>query len=466
MSESSSLDQFNVTVAERIQYIISGKPEIVCPLGNKRTLRNDVYGFCGSTGSCACFREHLSQKFESRDMSQVVTKRKETWIAKYGVDNPAKNKQIQQKRKHTIDHRDNTDTFSKLAENLQSNGFKQVVNRLKGTVTPLFTRDEYYGSRRSNKYQWKCVHCNSVLVSHVDYGTTPRCNECFPKTVSKGEQEIADFVKTLVHNVITNTKSVISPLELDIYIPEKKVAIEFNGVYWHSTAKRPNDYHVKKFIMCREQGIHLIQIFEDEWHSRPDVIKQRLKNILGVSDKFYARQTTVKHLTASEYRTFTESTHLRGYAAATHKLGLFVNDTLVAVMSFSKSRYTSDQYELVRYCSSGTVVGGASKLLAHFVRENNPTNIVTYADRCWSNGNLYRTIGFVDVTHDDQNTGYWYVKDNQRYHRSSFTKANLVRAGHPPEMTESEIMSSLGYLTIYDCGNYKFMWSKAGKNAG
>jgi hypothetical protein len=104
------------------------------------------------------------------------------------------------------------------------------------------------------------------------------------------------------------------------------------------------------------------------------------------------------------------------------------------------------------------VIGGAGKLLSHFKKEHLPESIVTYADRCWSDGGLYRKLGFTDETSDQLNTGYWYIKDNIRYHRSNFTKSRLVSMGHSPELSEAQIMNNMGYARIYDCGNYKFIW--------
>jgi hypothetical protein len=150
---------------------------------------------------------------------------------------------------------------------------------------------------------------------------------------------------------------------------------------------------------------------------------------------------------------------LQGYASASFKFGLFHNAILVAVMSFSKSRYTSDEFELIRYCSIGTIVGGAGKLFSFFIKTHNPSKIISYANRCWSDGGLYKTLGFVNTTKDDYNTGYWYIRKYIRYHRSTFTKKRLVNAGYDASLTEGEIMKEAGYLKIYDCGNYRFEWT-------
>jgi hypothetical protein len=281
---------------------------------------------------------------------------------------------------------------------------------------------------------------------------------CFPNGKSKAEQDIRDYVASLGFEVLRNNRDVLLNQEYDIWIPSKRIAIEYNGVYWHSTEWKEPAYHVNKFIRSRENGVKLIQIFEDEWNNKPEIIKHRLQSILGCSPRLYARQCSVSEISSSEYVDFTTRHHLQGHAASSHKIGLYNHDKLVAVMGFSKSRYTKIGYELIRYCSTGTIVGGAGKLFSFFLKMYNPDRIISYANRCWSDGNLYKALGFTNTTVHDGNVGYWYVKNNVRHHRSTFTKSNLVKLGYDESMTESEIMKKAGYFKIYDCGNYRFEW--------
>ena len=260
-----------------------------------------------------------------------------------------------------------------------------------------------------------------------------------------------------------NSKTVLGDLEYDIWIPNKRIAIEYNGVYWHSSMRKDEKYHVTKFIRSRDANVKLIQIFEDEWERKPEIVKARLASVLGVGTRIYARKCVISEISGKEYRQFIDMHHLQGYASATYKYGLHYDNQLVAVMSFSKSRYTSDDYELIRYCSIGNVIGGASKLFKQFIAKHQPNKIVSFANRCWSNGELYRILGFVDITKNDYNTGFWFVKNQKRYHRSTFTKSNLVAAGYNPITTADEIMKSAGYLKIYNCGNYKFEWANQEK---
>ena len=459
------MDSYNPTLRERAHFVILGKPDVICDRGEKKTfnIKTAKYGFCGNTGSCKCLVEYQKSIYKPRDMSGAMEKRKTTWLAKYGVDNASKSDQVKQKRLDTMSKRNYTKIYDTLAHNKETRGYNQVLDRVSSEVSPMFTREEYMGSSRLNVYNWKCNSCESTIQSHIDYGTIPRCIKCNPKSISIGESEIKDFIMNLGFKVELNNKKLIAPLELDIFIPEKNIAIEYNGVYWHSVKYKSKSYHVDKYIKSKEKGIHLIQIFEDEWITKRNIVENRLRNILGLDQKLYARKGRIEKITSKQYKAFTEAHHLRGYAHSTIKYGLIFGDEIAAVMGFSKSRYTKSGFELVRYCSNGTVVGGAGKLFKHFIKHNDSDSIVTYADRSWSNGDLYRKLGLEDATQNQYNTGYWYIKNNIRYHRSNFTKSRLVKLGYPNDKTEFEIMESLGYLRINDCGNYKFTWKKKGE---
>lgn len=448
----------NVTIKEQVYYLLNDRPDAFCKINNKRTLNSMGYGFCGNVSTCQCFREHQSINFKPFATAENLEKRKKTWIEKYGKENPSQVDEIKAKRLSTMKKRDYSTIRTKVAFDKQTVGYEQVLARVATQVTPMFERVNYAGSFRKNKYQWKCVTCENIFFDHVDYGHTPVCRTCYPHTSSRDELAIREFISQLGFETKANTKEVLGNLEYDIYVPSKKVAFEFNGIYWHSTLHKDSKYHVDKFIKSRDLGVHLIQIFEDEWRNKPEIVKSRIKSILGVSNKIPARKCQLKEITAKEYKEFTQAHHLQGYAHSTYRYGLVYNNELVSVMGFSRSRYTNTGYELIRYCSVDSVIGGASKLFAHFQKTHTPDLVVSYANRCWSNGNLYEKLGFTNVTQADDNTGYWYINGYTRYHRSSFTKGKLVKAGECSDLTETEIMSKNGFLKIYDCGNYKYIW--------
>lgn len=443
-----------------IAYIYLYNPDLSCPYGNTKSYKQGKIRFCGSPDKCECHKNEISSKnlsvWENNDKNEIIEKRRQTCLEKYGVKNVLLTDENKQKRLDAIDNR-NSDDYIKIKTEF---GYHQVVERLKNVVTPLFNIKEYKGSSRKNVYLWQCVKCNHEFSNHIDYGTIPRCPVCYPYTVSNFESEIAEFIKSIESVVITNTKAFIPPKELDIVIPKKRIAIECNGIYWHSTKKRADKfYHVDKFLDCQKNNIHLIQIFEDEWYNKQPIIKNRLLSILGHSNRIFARNTIIKEVDHKSAKSFCEQHHLHGWAIASKYYGLYHNTNLVAVMTFGKPRYTSEyDWELIRFCSKDTVVGGASKIFKYFLVSERPKSVVSYADRFWSNGNLYNALGFVDETKDIRNVGYYYMNRYDRISRHSLTRKKLTEQGFDINMPVDEITDQLGYLKIYTAGNFKFVY--------
>ena len=247
------------------------------------------------------------------------------------------------------------------------------------------------------------------------------------------------------------------------------MAIEFDGLYWHSVeAGKSRTYHLKKTQACEDSGIHLIHIFEDEWIQRRDVVLSRLEAILGrVRNRVFAKKCEVREIDSTVAKVFLEENHLQGYVGSSISFGLYKDTELYSVMSFSRGRsHISKNYdwELTRFASvkGVLVVGGASKLFTAFIRKNSPTEVVSYADRRWSQGGLYKSLGFEYVRASEPS--YWYIKSGKRYHRSTFTKHKLVDAGYDPHKTEREIMEERGFHCIYDCGTLVYRYSPQTKS--
>lgn len=450
------------TLVERIHYLLLDKPELECEHGGmkKFSTRTKQFSYCGNTRDCQCFREYVKDMPRNTDQAKATAARKKTWLEKHGVENISQLPEVKHRRRETMRNRDYSELHASAREKKQRAGFSQVVSRVSEQVTPEFTEAEYHGCFRKNQYLWSCNTCGREFLDHVDYGRVPRCTVCNPYRISAGELSLRQYIEGLGVQVQSGDRTLLKSMELDLLLPEHNLAIEFNGIYWHSSRFKDRFYHYDKFAECRRHGVHLIQIFEDEWINKPDIIKSRISSLLGKSPRLYARKLKIGQVSQYDYREFCELHHLQGHATASFVTGLWDQERLVAVMSFSKSRYAESEYELVRFCTEGTIVGAASRLFAYFVRVHNPSSVVSYANRCWSQGNLYRQLGFKDTTPVDRNVGYWYVKNFQRWHRSNFTKKRLVQQGHDCALSESEIMENLGYLKIYDCGNYRFTWTR------
>lgn len=296
--------------------------------------------------------------------------------------------------------------------------------------------------------------------NHINkHSGCPKCATSY----NINENEVKDYIKSLGFSIIENDRHTLkennSFYELDVFIPNKNIAIEFDGLFWHSSDKKDKNYHLNKTIKCNEKNINLIHIFEDEWIFKKRIVKARLKAILGVTEySIQARKCEVKEISSALATKFINKYHIQGNYNGSIKLGLFYKNRLVAVMTFGKPRFNKKyDWELLRYCTLANfnIVGGAGKLLSYFKR-NYSGSIITYADRRWSNGNLYRKLGFKELK--AAAPAYWYFKGKHRYSRTSFQKHLLKNKleNFDENKSETENMKNNGFQMIYDCGNLVF----------
>lgn len=250
---------------------------------------------------------------------------------------------------------------------------------------------------------------------------------------SSGEEEVFNALTDFSSCVMEiKNREILSGKELDIYIPERHIAIEYNGTYWHSDKRREKTYHYQKSLDCEKNGVRLIHIYEYEWKDprKKPIIESLLKIALGIVDnKIYARDCEIRLITNKEAKPFNEKNHLQGHRNAQITYGLFYNGELVQLMSFSKTRFNRnlnnlDEWEIIRGCpgSNNIVVGGVSKLFKHFIKTHNPKKIFSYCDFNKFDGRGYEAIGmkFVGYTGPDLNwilPGCKVVSRSPRKHR-------------------------------------------------
>ena len=287
------------------------------------------------------------------------------------------------------------------------------------------------------------------------------CSKCSWSKVSKGEKEVLEYIKSLGLHPEENVKGLFpdSPkVEVDIWVPTLSVAIEFNGIYYHSEKFRTPDYHYTKFKLAQDRGITLLQIWEDDWRLKPTIIKRHLRQVLRVSreKKVNGRDLLVRPVSLIQAREFLNKYHIQGYANASVHLGAFESSgELVALASFKKSL---GDYSLVRYATSCNVRGGHSKIISRFEKDFSYSNLVTFADLTFGSGSLYRRTGWVEdrLLPPD----YRYVVKNVREHKFKY---RLVKFKNDPDLkflegaTERELAQMNGMLRIYDAGKIKFV---------
>lgn len=281
----------------------------------------------------------------------------------------------------------------------------------------------------------------------------------FDYTTSKPELELQEFLKENNIEFIKHYK--INRKEIDIYIPKKKLGIEFNGNYWHCEILRDNNYHKNKSKLAEENDVFLYHIFEYEWETRKNQILNQLRNLLGINvGKIYARKCILKEVSKKDKKEFLELNHLQGNDHSSIYYGLYYDDKLVSLMTFSKPHNTNNyEWELSRFCSKAgyNVIGGASKLLKAFIKDFKPVSIISYSMISHTKGNLYEMLGF-NCESISKPSYVWYKSGDIKTRYQTRAK-DLKKKGFEGN-TEVEIMHNLGYARIFDCGNKVWIWKK------
>lgn len=396
-----------------------------------------------------------------RDHDEISEKVKATKLARYGDSSYNNLEQTQQTNLQTYGVANVAQAPAiqkKISDSLKEKFVPQHAKKY--NITPDFT-PMHYVPGSTNK--WICNTCNTTTDGLVLNGKFTRCKVCHPHG-SIPENEVKDFIRSLGYTVVENSRTLIPPKELDIYIPEKKVAIEYCGTYWHTEKYgKTKMVHQDKLNRCRELGIKLITLFSTHWVECPDLVKSRLRHSLGGQARtIYARQCSIAEVSVSESRDFLNQNHIQGYCNAKFRYGLYNSGTLVAVMTFSKSRFEEGKEELIRFAvtQDTSVVGGASKLLSHHLKNTAATEIVTYSDNSWGFSSFYETLGFTKVS--DGLPGFYYInmkKDSGRLlNRMQYQKHKLLSKGlkFDPMLTEYQNMVANGFDRIWDCGHSKY----------
>ena len=417
---------------------------------------------------------------------------RQTNLEKYGVECSFQAKEVIEKSKQTKKERYGSETYTNRDK------FKTTIQEKYGVSdlshTPDWekkvsdTKQERYGDAKynnsskgqetkrtnSNAFE-KENNCTSVLTLNKQYGTgwtqvplykeivvindgrayvkntdIPKIVEYYEEAGSHFEKSVYDFIKSIYNGeIIRRSRKIIPPQEIDIYIPEKKIGIEVNGTYYHSSQFGVSkNYHFNKSKACQKQGIRLIHIYEWEWLKYPEKIKQLLNISLSTVSKIYARDCVIKTISNAEAKPFNEATHLQGHRNAQVTYGLFYKGKLVQLMSFSKTKYNrnlgENDWEIIRGCpgSNNIVIGGVSKLFKHFVEDYNPDNVFSYCDFNKFDGKSYLALGMKFVGYTNPNK-WWVMPD----------KTTVIER-NPKKYNELK-----GNNTVWGSGSLKFLWT-------
>ena len=388
------------------------------------------------------------------NVPEVRAKIDATNLRKYGNAIYLRSKHHQESRKQAINKyyfKLRGETYDKILNKCEeSKKLKVLTSKIDFQNAPM-RKYEY-------RLKWHCEKCGKTFEAYYANGALPVCPYCKPK--SQMQLDVADFIKSIYPgSVEINTRKVLSPQEIDIYLPDLKLGIEFNGNFWHAADRVGETYHVDKLNKAEGIGIKLINIFEYDWTNNKEQVKHRLRYlIMPNKTSIFARKCTIRQITSNIAKDFLDKYHLQGNCKAAVKLGLYYGDELVSVMTFGTPRFNkSYQWELIRFASKYNVPGGAGKLLKYFERTFNPKSIISYANRCWTiqANNVYLKLGFKQVKVSEPS--YVYVEQDSYKVLSRYqAQKKRLKALLPifdPALTEEENMNANKFTKVFDCGN-------------
>lgn len=430
------------------------------------------YGTISPTQNVSILEKSKSTCFKNRGVEfpqqdpAVTEITNKTFQEKYGVTRPAQHPDIQAKMQKTLFDKYGITNGMKLPDIVNQVRRSSKITKYQSIValrqgfTPLFSAEEYADTEPGQLLDWQCDHCALKFKQELMAGRI-YCPNCNPLSESWGESTVRKFLET--HNIQfdQNTRKIIPPLELDFYIPSLNLAIEFNGIYWHSEKiLADKNYHQNKFNACKAIGIKLIQIFEHELMFKQEIVFARLSRFLSISPaiKIGARNCSIVQLDAATSKRFFETNHLQGYRPSKNVWGLVYKKQVVAALSMGKARYSKNlaEWELLRFAiaSEFAVNGAMPKLFKHAVAELHAKSVVSYANLCWGEGDVYKHAGFSLVRYSKP--APWYFKTvEQVYSRIKFQKHTL---DNPNNLSESAWAVENNFNRFWDAGNAVWVW--------
>jgi hypothetical protein len=433
-------EQSGVTLSEkayRLRFGISNTP--LCPTCNKPVkYKNKTTGY----------QKYCSISCGSKGSKEIA---KKTILKKYGVSHP-----------------------SLIPKNVLNRKNKRIESLI--CLIGKSNLVNVYNEGDNEIYKIKCDLCEKihdlerkVLEQRVYLGLDWR--NCISQSfsISNGEIEIREFIKSIYNgDIIYNNRDIIGS-EIDIFIPEFNLGIEYNGLYWHSEINKRKSYHYDKYKLSLDRKISLIQIWEDEWKNKQEIVKSRIRNLLKLSEnRIYARNCIIKEISFNEANLFLIDNHLQGTIKSSINIGLYYKNELVSLMTFGKPRGNMSSrdknfvtYELYRFCNklNTNVIGSGSKLFKFFVESYKHVEFVySFSANEWV-GSFYTKIGMQFKS--ESKVSYWYLKNHKRVSRHNFNKAKLVKMGFDKNKSEREILNDLKIYRIYGSGNKKFIWSRS-----
>jgi hypothetical protein len=391
--------------------------------------------------------------FTDEKKNEINLKRIQTNIKKYGVVN------ISQLESVKLDVKEK---LSKIIPNLRK---EKTIKRVEDIGYKFIGMDRENISLYCNTCSENSTMHKTLFNQRSRFGITC-CINCNPIGGSSDFQRmVSNFIKINSEYEILESYRGFKDYEIDIFIPHLKIGFECNGLWWHSEIYRSKNYHINKREFFEEKGIKIINIWEDEWKFKKDIVESRILSKIGlIRERVYARKCKILPVNSKDLKIFLDKNHIQGHCYSKINIGLFYNNELVSVGTFGQLRKNLGQkstlgnYEMIRFCNklNTNVIGGFSKILKFFINEYKPKRLISYCDKSYNTGESYKSQGFSLEKETEVNYWYFHKDIGVRINRWNFRKDKLVKEGFDKNKTEIEIMKSRGYFRIFDCGSYLF----------
>lgn len=430
--------------------------------------------------TCAMHNKNINSKIKDKlrirygvdnvsQIPEVKEKKRKISLIKFGTDYPLQSSSVRAKinktnlekygSKNFLASKDGKDKIQKTIQKKYNRNFTNQQHIPTKVLEQLndknWVYEQHFILKKSLIQIAQDLNINDTTVGKYLHKHHLTAQHYFTST---GQNNIENFLQKHNIKIIKNSRTIIPPYELDIFLPDYNLAIEYCGLYWHSEQNgKHKNYHKTKLQLCNKIGIRLLTIYEDEWVNKQIIIEQKILAILGKDnrEKIYARKCNIVNVSLKDKSAFFERTHIQGNGASSINIGLISGDELVAIVGFVEQK---NQYYLNRYATSKMVVGGFSKLLKYFENNYKRKKIVSFADLRWSDGSLYKRCGFVldKILSPD----YYYSPDGHvRIHKFNYRRKNLKQLlrSFDPKISETQNCNNNNILRIWDCGKLRFI---------
>jgi len=474
---TSFLDEYSPSFAERLYVVVNGiSNRKLCKSCGKfcnfNNYKNGYYTYCSTYCSTQCADRNI-KIHTNRDYDKITEKMRATNLERYGVEYTTQSQNMIDKTFET-----KLDRYGDPNYNNQDKSKQTCLERYRvefsaqdrGIINKIqYNKEILYPQLRDKDWLIKENSTKSVTTISEELGCTYRTvylyfekynieMNSFYSTHSKSQNEVFEYISSIYNGrILQNDRVAIGPKEIDIYLPDINLGIEYNGMYWHAEDSKR---HLDKHDLCKNEGITLVQIWDHEWNTKKDIIKSIISSKIGNTERVFARKCSIIDVTSKDYKNFLNTNHLQGNVNSSIRKGLMYGGKLVCVMGLGKSRFDKKcSHELLRFANklNITVIGGFDKLLNCVLTSYDIQSLQTFADMRLFNGSVYERSGFV-FSHNSK-PGYVYYKSNVIKTRQDFQKHKLSKVfpNFDANLSERENTSINGWRRVYDCGQSVFI---------